>query len=372
VGVPQSGSPWTDRFSLSVTDPQPLTDREEFWRLSAYGAVIGIFLLMLGAFLGLTRTLLLPVLSAAIVGAMLGPASAWAERHRVPSWLFATLSIVFVIGLMNVAIFLLAQPVTEWIAKAPEIGATVSEKLQILERPMAVIRELQNAVMAPLSKNDGSLKVDVSQSNLFAPIVSVLTPAVGELLVFLGTLFFYLLGRMNQRKFLISLFETQEARLRVLRILNDAEHNLARYVGVVSVINVAVGLMTGGIAYMFGLPNAALWAMLAFVLNYLPYVGPATMFLVLFIVALITLPSLLHALAPPLLFAAMTTIEGHLITPSIIGRQLALSPIGVFLSLAFWTWLWGPAGAFLAVPLLIVGLVAFDHLYPNRQVELPE
>lgn len=374
--LPRSGQPWTHlalpRFSLAVTDPQPLADSGEFWKLAAYGAVIGIFLLLFGAFLDFARTILLPILAAVVVGTMLGPVAKWAAQHRVPSWLFATLSILFVVVLINIAIILLAGPVTEWVTKAPEIGATVNEKLKILDRPLTALRELQNAVMAPLNKNDGSLKVDVSQGNFFAPIVAGLTPAIGEILLFLGTLFFYQLGRTTQRQFLVSLFETQEAKLRVLRILGDAEQNLARYVGVVTVINIAVGIYTGAIAYLLGLPNAHLWAMLAFVLNYLPYVGPMIMFLVLFIVALITLPSFIDALIPPLLFAAMATIEGHFITPGIIGRQLALSPLAVFLSLAFWTWLWGPAGAFLAVPFLIVGLVAFDHLYPAQRINLPK
>jgi predicted PurR-regulated permease PerM len=360
------------RFSLGVTEPQPLTDSSEFWTVAAHGAVIGIFLLLFGAVLYVSRSILLPVLAAVIVGTMLGPVAAWTARYKVPAWLFAFLSVLFVIIAINVAIMLLAGPVTEWIAKAPEIGATVGQKLQILDRPLAALRELQAAVMAPLAKNDGSLKVDVSQGNFFAPLIAVMTPAVGEILLFFGTLFFYQLGRAAHRQVLISLFATQDARLRALRILGDAEQNLARYVGVVTVINIFVGVGTGIIAYVFGLPNAALWAVLAFVLNYLPYIGPAIMFLVLFVVGLIALPTLFHALVPPLVFATLTTVEGHFITPGIIGRQLELSPLAVFLSLAFWTWLWGPAGAFLAVPFLIVGLVVFGHVYPKHRMKLPE
>jgi predicted PurR-regulated permease PerM len=285
---------------------------------------------------------------------------------------FATAAILSIIALINIAILMLAAPVSEWIAKAPDIRATVSEKLEILDKPLAALREIQSAVTAPLKKDQASLKVDVTQNDIVAPIVAALTPAIGELVLFFGTLFFQLLSRTRQRKFLVSLFGSQDARLRVLRILNDIEVNLARYVGVVSVINLGVGLATAIIAYSFGLPNVALWAMLAFVLNFVPYVGPVIMFLVLFVISLISLPTLTHALAPPLVFALFTVIEGHLVTPSIIGRQLALNPLAVFLCLAFWMWLWGPAGAFLAVPLLVVGLVTFDHLYPRHNVNLPE
>jgi predicted PurR-regulated permease PerM len=63
----------------------------------------------------------------------------------------------------------------------------------------------------------------------------------------------------------------------------------------------------------------------------------------------------------------MGILEGHFITPSIMGRTLTLHPLTVFLSLVFWTWLWGPVGAFLAVPLLIIGVVAAGHLFPKDE-----
>jgi predicted PurR-regulated permease PerM len=69
---------------------------------------------------------------------------------------------------------------------------------------------------------------------------------------------------------------------------------------------------------------------------------------------------------------AVTTMEGHFVTPTIIGRRLTLNPLLVFLSLAFWTWLWGPIGALLAVPISIVGLVVANHLFPDDDVKLPE
>jgi predicted PurR-regulated permease PerM len=76
-------------------------------------------------------------------------------------------------------------------------------------------------------------------------------------------------------------------------------------------------------------------------------------------------------LIAPLLFMAFTFVEGHFIVPNVIGRQIFLHPIAVFLSLAFWAWLWGPIGAFLATPILIVAKVSMDHLYPRAKQILP-
>jgi predicted PurR-regulated permease PerM len=171
----------------------------------------------------------------------------------------------------------------------------------------------------------------------------------------------------------VAFFEEREARLRTLKIMNDIEHNLTGYLSMVAIINVAVGLAAGVIAWGVGLPDPVAWAVLAFLLNFIPYIGALLMEAGFFLVGLVTFPTLTQALAAPLLFLVFATAEGHFITPAIIGRRLTLNPLTVFLSLVFWSWLWGPVGAFLAVPLLIMGLVAVSHLFPSEeQPALPQ
>jgi predicted PurR-regulated permease PerM len=88
-------------------------------------------------------------------------------------------------------------------------------------------------------------------------------------------------------------------------------------------------------------------------------------------VGLVSFPSLGYALLPPVAFVALATLEGQFVTPTILGRRLTLNPLAIFLSLAFWGWLWGPMGAFLAVPLSIIGLVTISHLFPTEEFKLP-
>jgi predicted PurR-regulated permease PerM len=162
------------------------------------------------------------------------------------------------------------------------------------------------------------------------------------------------------------------ARLRALKILNDIEDNLGGYLIVVTAINLSLGIVTVVVAMLLGLPSPILWGALAFGLNYVPYVGPAIMYVLLFVAGLLTYPTLLGALLPPAVFMGVTLIEGQFLTPAIVGRQvLNLHPLAVFLSIAFWAWLWGPVGAFLATPILIVARVALEHLYPRQKTELP-
>jgi predicted PurR-regulated permease PerM len=197
------------------------------------------------------------------------------------------------------------------------------------------------------------------------------TPAIGQTFIFFGTLFFILLGRARLRRVLVALFDQREARLRTLKIMNDIEHNLTGYLSIVTVINIAIGICAGFAAWVAGLSDPIAWAVLGFILNFIPYIGALIMEAALFMVGLVTFPSLTHALVAPLLFLALATLEGHFITPSIMGHRLTLNPLTVFLSLVFWTWLWGPVGAFLAVPLLIMALVVIDHLFPEDEPELP-
>src|ERR1700730_15028939 len=95
------------------------------------------------------------------------------------------------------------------------------------------------------------------------------------------------------------------------------------------------------------------------------------MAVVLFCVGLVSFPGWHQALIAMALYVAMVTCEGNFITPNIVGIRFTMSPLSVFLSLAFWTWLWGPVGGFLSVPLLIVGVAAVSHLFPDREGNLP-
>ncbi len=172
------------------------------------------------------------------------------------------------------------------------------------------------------------------------------------------------------RRLVVS-FGSRDARLRMMRIWTDIEHNLVSYVGLVTLINLALGAVTTLMLYLIGFPNPVTFGLLTMVLNYVPYIGPAVVSVVLLAVGLVAMPSLAQAVLAPALFVAIATVEGHFITPSIVGRRLTISPFIVFLALAFWTWLWGPIGAFLAMPFLIVTFVILGHLWPREEMNLP-
>jgi predicted PurR-regulated permease PerM len=203
------------------------------------------------------------------------------------------------------------------------------------------------------------------------PMLEFLSPTFAEFLLFFATLILFIASWRDLRRALIMTFGDHGARLRTLRILNEIEVHLGNYLLTVTLINTGVGIATGIACALTGMPNPAGLGALAATLNFVPIIGPVAMFAVLVIVGIVALPALSAGLLAPLAFAGITFMEGHFITPTIIGRRLALNALAVFLMLAFWTWMWGPMGSFLASPLLIVALILKEHLVPDDSPQLP-
>ncbi|HEY6994583.1 MAG TPA: AI-2E family transporter [Xanthobacteraceae bacterium] len=358
-----------ERDKAPVKEPEPLESIEDVWTPAAQMATVGIFVLLLGAALYVCRPVLLPVVAALVIGATLAPIVKGAARHRISPWVTAIALGVVLLAVAGTALTLLANPVSEWIAKAPEIGVTIKQKLYVLDRPLAALRELQE-VLLPSAGN--AVAVEQSQLGMVTPVISAVTPAVAEITLFFVTLIFFLATQIEFRRYMVSVFASRNAKLRFLRISSDIEDYLASYVAIVSVINFGLGVVVAIGAWLFGFPSPILFGILAMVLNFIPYIGAACMTLILLGVGLVTFPSLGFALVPAAAFVAVATIEGQFITPTVLGHRLTLNPLMVLLALAFWAWLWGPIGAFLAVPLTIVGLVTLQHLFPPDESKLPD
>ena len=204
------------------------------------------------------------------------------------------------------------------------------------------------------------------------PTLEFLSPTFAEFLLFVATLILFIASWKDLRRALVMNFGDRPARLRTLRILNEIEEHLGGYLLTVTMINVGVGIATGIICAVDGHAqsgrprragrDAELHS------DHRPgrdvrdsgrgrHRSPSR--------------RIGAGLIAPLAFAAMTFLEGHFVTPTIVGRRLELNALAVFIALAFWTWLWGPMGAFLSSPLLIVALILKEHLMPVNSPQLP-
>ena len=154
---------------------------------------------------------------------------------------------------------------------------------------------------------------------------------------------------------------------KVVEMVHEVERGVSSYLLTVTLINIALGVVIGLAMWLMEMPNPALWGAMATTLNFIPYLGAMAGTIVVFLVAVFSFDSLAYASLVPVVYFGCTALEGNFVTPSLLGRNMSMNPIVVFLSLVFWGWMWGVGGALIAVPtlaILKIGLDQFDRTRP--------
>ena len=257
-------------YGLTLTDAQPLSGIPALWRLAALLATLLMGVLALIAALHFGRSILLPVAAALIVGITLAPVVKFGSRFSIPQPVSALLVVMLVAVLVGLVLTFFAAPLSEWISRAPEIGKVVQEKLRVLDYPLSVLREIRNAVM-PAASHGPTVAVRSTPAEMVGTALVAITPAVSQFVLFFGTLVFFLATNSTLRQKMIIFFVTRNGRLRMIKIWNDIERNLVSYVGLLSLINLALGVVTTVMLYLVGFPNPVTFGLLITVLNYVPY-----------------------------------------------------------------------------------------------------
>ena len=361
---PSPGEPAGKPLPDSKTELPPVIRRAE---IVAF-ALVALLLICVFVVLYFAKAFFLPVVAAFVVGTMLSPAANFLERNRIPRSLAAVLIVTTVGAVATFLVGLIASPLMDWSHRLPELGGILKEKLHVFDRPLGLWHQLQ--IM--LGGSDPLNTFQMPKFDWVQPTLEFLSPTFTEFLLFFATLILFIASWRDLRRALILTFGDHPSRLRALRILNEIEEHLGGYLLTVTMINVGVGIATGVVCALAGVPNPAGLGALAATLNYLPIIGPVAMFVILTAVGIVAFPTITAGLVAPLAFVAITFLEGHFVTPTIIGRRLSLNALAVLLALAFWTWLWGPVGGFLSSPLLIVGLILKEHLMPVDSPQLPQ
>jgi predicted PurR-regulated permease PerM len=315
------------------------------------------------------KAFFLPIVTAFIIGTMLSPAASFLEKRRIPRSVSAVLIVILVCAGLAFIVGLISSPLMEWTTRLPELGSLLKNKLHVFDRPLALWHQIQS--MFSSAETLATTKFELPKIDWVQPTVEFLSPTFTEFLLFFATLVLFIASWKDLRRALVMNFADHEWRLRTLRILNAIETSLGEYLLMVTMINFGVGIATGVICAATGMPNPAGLGALAATLNFFPIIGPVAMFVILVAVGIISSETIAAGMIAPLLFVGLTFLEGHFITPTIIGRKLQLNALAVFIGLAFWTWLWGPMGGFLAAPILIVGLILKEHLMPINSPQLP-
>ena len=343
---------------MSVTPPaaaRPVST----WVARALLAVAVIFLLENA------KPLMLPVVIAVAFTFVLAAPVRWLRRHGVAEYAGAFVVIASVLAVLALLVSLLAGPAAAWWAKAP---ATVHQLLESAQRlrhialggPPARTSAPAPPPAASAGANAGAGGTDPLTETLATEGYAITRAALGQMLSFTvsasATVFLLYFLLASERWLIARTVEAipkRRTRALLLSGIRQAQRDIGLFITTMGLVSIGLGIATGIALAAIGFPNAALWATTTAVLTFVPYIGPVLVTLALVVAGAMEWGSGLTMLVPAALFLLLHFIESNFVSPLVMGARLRISPVFVFLSVLFWSWLWGIAGAFVAVPLLL-------------------
>jgi predicted PurR-regulated permease PerM len=344
------------------TDAGPLRSPDsQLARLTTAAGGLLLIAVLVVVYVG--RSILLPLTVALLLSLVLRPISNALERAFVPLPVSALLLVGLLGGTLGYGIYSLKEPAAEWIEKTPHALQQLHARIQILKQSMTKIQKATEQV-TKLGQDSGekSKEVVVKKSELANPLVIQTRDVSIGIFTMLLLLFFILgWGKRLYRNVINALPGFREQR-QMVRIAQEVESAVAIYLATITVVNFGIGIVVSGAMYVMGMPNPALWGVIAALFNYVPFLGPAVTAVILFAVALLTYPSIQETLLVPVVFLLIHALESFVITPFAVGTRLTINPLLIIASLVFWYWMWGIVGALLSVPILVCIKVGLDRV----------
>jgi predicted PurR-regulated permease PerM len=324
----------------------------------AYRAPVRLIALVVSlAACWLASDLLIPVMLAMLLALLANPLVTRLRKLWVPRWLG---SLVVVVGGLVMSVWLsslLIAPAADWVKQAPTELRQLAPKLKTLTRSV----DQANKAAASIVRAAGAAPAAASAAaegkptppNLWSLISAAPRMLAGLLAVVLLAYFFLVYGQDLQRQAIDRLPRARHKEITV-EILKRIETDLSHYVLTISLINLCLGAVLAAALYWMGLAigDALLWGTLAALLNYVPYVGPLSGVALLALVGVVAFDQPARMAIPPALYLGLHVTESQFVTPIVLGRRMAISPLVMLLWLMLWGFLWGVAGLLLAVPML--------------------
>lgn len=327
------------------------------------------FISVLAAFAAIyfARDLLLPIMIGVIVALTFSPVVRSFARLGIPEAVSAVVLIFGACLFLALGSYLLSGPMSSILADAPAMGIELQEKLK------GVIASLEDV------KNASEQVEDLANGGESTPVVAVQQPgllafAAGSVANFTSltivglilAMFILASGDMFYVK-LVKAFPNFDDKRRAIQTARDIERQISNYFLTITIINACLGFSIGVAMYLIGLPNPILWGVLAFLLNFLPFIGGAIGILMIAAFGVLSFDTIGVGLLPAAIYAALTSLEAQFVTPTVLGRRLEMNTVSVFLTVIIWSWLWSVPGALMAVPFLVLLKVICNNV-PNLSV----
>ena len=364
-----SAGPIDTTATPAATTPNPVTPESASpaTRPRAPASLVVLASLAVGYTLWATQDLILPVLLAMFFALVGNPIIRLLQRVRIPRFVAALAVLCSGLALAVLLGQQLIQPAGEWIREAPRELRSLAPKLQKLAKPMQDANKAAENIARAAGGESTSRPVQVVRTEVNDPYrVLTTTPMLitSILAVVLLTFFFMVYGQDLQRHAIALLPDRQKKKVTV-EILQTIETEVSRYVLTISVINAVVGLVFAACLYLgldLPLDQALLWGTLAAILNFAPYVGPLIGIVAMLLMGFSTFNDPFQALLPAAIYLGLHTLEGQIVTPIVLGKRMALSPLILILALMVFGWMWGLIGLLLAVPMLVCVKIVLTRL----------
>jgi predicted PurR-regulated permease PerM len=326
-------------------------------------AITGLFVLAIFYTVYFTRAILLPIVLAVLLDFLLSPLIRGLKRLRIKEPVGALLVILVFLGALGGGVYSLAEPAQAWMARAPESLKLLQTRLRVVRRPVEqVTRTAEQVEAATEVRKSGPPEVIIRGPRLSDRLFGSTQLFVAGALEMLVLLYFLLaVGDLFLQKLIRVLPQFKDKKMAVA-IARETEASISTYLFTVTLVNLALGTVVTLLMLAIGMPNPMLWGTLAALAEFIPYLGSTALLATLTLAGLVTFPSVGHALLVPGSYLAVNIVQANFVSPVVLGRRLTLNPVAILVGLIFWWWMWGVAGAFIAVPLLATLKIFCDHI----------
>jgi predicted PurR-regulated permease PerM len=325
----------------------------------------GQFVIMLFAACYLAEEIILPVILALVLNLVLQPVMRLIQTVHLPRILAALAIIMVVFGSAVGLGAALSGPAASWAQKMPEGLPRLQERLTFLSKPIQTLQKfLHQAERLAQGAGPAIATVAVQGAGLSDRVLNATRTIGGGLFTTVLVLFFLLVSGDTFLRRLVEILPRFKDKRRAVHISQQIEADISAYLATITVMNLGVGVATGIVTAACGVGDPVLWGAVAFLLNYVPILGPIIGMTIFVFVGLLSIETLWLAFVPAGLYVLIHIMEGETITPMLLAKRFTINPVLVILSLVFWYWMWGILGAILAVPMLAVSKIVCDRIEP--------
>jgi predicted PurR-regulated permease PerM len=309
---------------------------------------------------------ILPIVLALVLKLLLQPGMRLVTGFRVPRAFAALILIIGMLGLIIALGASISAPAKEWMGRLPDGLPRLEDRLIFLKHPIETFRSLLSEADSIGQIGSGT----VTPTGLGIPgiVFRGTQHFISGLFETILVLFFLLVYGDTFLRRLVEILPRFKDKRQVVDISKQVESDISAYLVTVTVMNAAVGSATAIVMWVCGVGDPVLWGVVAFLLNYVPILGPLLGVAMFLFAGMLAIPVLWKALLPAGLYFLIHLIEGEMVTPMLLARRFTLNPVLVIISLIFWFWMWGVLGAILSVPLLAITKIICDGVTPLNAI----